>query len=316
MTTREEKIEHLRGITGRYLPWVADQLPKNWPNGKNVNHKVLWKEVGIKCCTGCREWKPTSDFYPRRQEGGYLGRCKPCQNEYMMGRHEAHKVTKVCPWCDHEFRTRKSEQGTYCSNACQNAYQLYKDGKNTCRVKWPEFAKCPECRTRFEKKNPHHKYCSERCPDRVHSRSKIRFTSCRCFWCGTWFVGDRQAFFNTGGGRSFCSDLCSKKCSQAGRRQFWIARWRRIAIYERDNYTCQICFQPVEPTEPGDWHPLMPTLDHIVHQSKGGDHSDDNLRTAHAICNSMRSDNEDVPDGYDVGSWVEDWLSQTELSTA
>lgn len=270
MTTREEKIEHLREITGRYLPWVADQLPKNWPNGKNVNHKVLWREVGIKCCTRCLEWKPTSDFYPRRQEGGYLGPCKPCQNEYMMGRHEAHKVTKVCPWCDHEFRTRKSEQGKYCSNACQNAYQLYKDGKNTCRVKCPEFAKCPECRTRFEKKTPNHKYCSERCKDRVHS----------------------------------------------GQREFWIARWRRIAIYERDNYTCQICFQPVEPTEPGDWHPLMPTLDHIVHQSKGGDHSDDNLRTAHAICNSMRSDNEDVPDGYDVGSWVEDWLSQTELSTA
>ena len=118
-----------------------------------------------------------------------------------------------------------------------------------------------------------------------------------------------MAYYNTSGGdRVFCSERCSAKHGQAGKRQFWIAEWRRLLIYERDEYVCTLCNQPVVTEFEGDWHPLMPTLDHIVHQSKGGTDDDDNLRTAHAICNSVRGDGE-LDEFFDPTNYVEQWQS-------
>ena len=65
----------------------------------------------------------------------------------------------------------------------------------------------------------------------------------------------------------------------------------RRAIYERDDWTCQICYEPVEPdADPlSDW---FPSLDHIVPQSHQliPDHSPEALRTAHRWCNAVRGD--------------------------
>ena len=63
----------------------------------------------------------------------------------------------------------------------------------------------------------------------------------------------------------------------------------RLSIYERDGWVCQICFEPVDRDADvqGD---LFPSLDHIVPQSRSAvpDHSVENLRTAHRICNIRR----------------------------
>ncbi len=68
----------------------------------------------------------------------------------------------------------------------------------------------------------------------------------------------------------------------------------RVDIYERDEWTCQLCFEPVDrdlmTLDPSNvW---APTLDHIVCQSwtSEPDHSPENLRLAHRWCNSVRSD--------------------------
>jgi len=69
----------------------------------------------------------------------------------------------------------------------------------------------------------------------------------------------------------------------------WIKRKERLKLYERDDWVCQICFEPVNK---GEWSadPLDPTLDHILPRSKGGGHEPENLRTAHWICNGRRGD--------------------------
>jgi 5-methylcytosine-specific restriction endonuclease McrA len=58
----------------------------------------------------------------------------------------------------------------------------------------------------------------------------------------------------------------------------WISRNERNRIYLRDNFICQICFQPI-------LHKRQRSIDHIVPRSEGGDNSDQNLRTAHRSCN-------------------------------
>ena len=69
----------------------------------------------------------------------------------------------------------------------------------------------------------------------------------------------------------------------------------RRAIYERDGWTCQLCFEIIDPdaTE----HAQRASLDHIVPQSRGGSHDPSNLRMAHVGCNARRRDRVDDLEG-------------------
>ena len=99
----------------------------------------------------------------------------------------------------------------------------------------------------------------------------------------------------TGTVAKYCSALHAKAAGRARYKarhgRFAITRTRRLAIYERDGWICQLCFEPVDPALPSS-HRMSATLDHIECQSWVllPDHSDANLRLAHLICNSRRSD--------------------------
>lgn len=112
---------------------------------------------------------------------------------------------------------------------------------------------------------------------------------------------------NAGSKARYCSASCARDMQEATRRltagdlrwyirsyrrrQFSIPRSVRRAIYDRDNWTCQLCGDPVDGTLPrGD--PWSATLDHIVCQSwvDVPDDSPENLRLAHLRCNSRRND--------------------------
>lgn len=124
---------------------------------------------------------------------------------------------------------------------------------------------------------------------------KTRFVACACEWCGTTFLHDLRI---TG----TVSRYCAQRCADAGvrhrrrerRGQFTITRSRRLAIYQRDEWMCQLCGLPVERDLPPH-HPMQASLDHIECQSWAliPDHRDSNLRLAHLRCNGIRSDRED-----------------------
>ena len=65
--------------------------------------------------------------------------------------------------------------------------------------------------------------------------------------------------------------------------------FKRRDIFERDNWICQLCFKSVPKTYV-DYN-SQPTLDHIIPVSKYGDHTPENVRLAHLICNSKRGPN-------------------------
>jgi hypothetical protein len=56
---------------------------------------------------------------------------------------------------------------------------------------------------------------------------------------------------------------------------------KRLTLFERDKWTCQYCGETVASDNA--------TLDHYVPQSKGGNHSKENLRTCCLVCNSIES---------------------------
>jgi DNA-directed RNA polymerase subunit RPC12/RpoP len=107
-----------------------------------------------------------------------------------------------------------------------------------------------------------------------------------CPWCGDTFTVRYQP----------AARYCSKKCrTAAGKtahgKRFRVSPITRLAIYERDEWICQLCMDPVDPSLPPSdiW---AATLDHIRCQSwaEKPDHSPENLRLAHRWCNSVRGD--------------------------
>lgn len=126
----------------------------------------------------------------------------------------------------------------------------------------------------------------------AQASGSVRFAAGQCTWCGEWFVQDMRT---TGIVARQCSERCTKKVGRARHRLrhglFAVSRRRRAAIYERDNWTCQLCGEPVDASLP-PLHDYAASLDHIECQSWTlvPDHSDANLRLAHRLCNSIRQD--------------------------
>jgi hypothetical protein len=61
----------------------------------------------------------------------------------------------------------------------------------------------------------------------------------------------------------------------------------RVEIFERDNWICYLCNEPVDRMA-GPFDPSYPTVDHVKPLSQGGEHSRVNAKTACFACNSAR----------------------------
>lgn len=65
--------------------------------------------------------------------------------------------------------------------------------------------------------------------------------------------------------------------------------WNRLEIAERDNWTCQICFQAIENMPKEKYRdPMYLNIDHVVPISKGGDDAPHNLQATHSVCNKRK----------------------------
>lgn len=192
--------------------------------------------------------------------------CGACQSRERRGRlgyDAAYKtLSKQCGYCSESFAT-KNHVTKFCSVRCGqlDAYG-YSKSRELVRVRPP--------RVWFGVTVP-----------------GTRFMSGPCSECGSQFVARGTA--------RYCSDRCSKRASWRRRYErrgkFVVSDRVRLAVYERDAWTCQLCFGQVDPALPytDSW---SATLDHVVPQSHQllPDHSPSNLRLAHRICNSLRGD--------------------------
>lgn len=113
----------------------------------------------------------------------------------------------------------------------------------------------------------------------VPANPRWSFVQGVCAHCGEWFTRRGQA-------SPYCSSSCRRKDSPSGA---WITQSDRRAIYERDNWMCQLCGDPID-RNVGHLDDWAPTLDHIECRSWAliPDHSPNNLRTAHRWCNAIR----------------------------
>lgn len=76
---------------------------------------------------------------------------------------------------------------------------------------------------------------------------------------------------------------------RAAARAITAEKVQRLAVFERDDWTCQICARSVDraATFP---NPNSPSLDHVIPLSKGGDHTYANVQLACLRCNLRKGD--------------------------
>lgn len=229
--------------------------------------------------TGCslaNRDKPTSGYYKHRRRGEQP--CRPC-TELFVARVKANarrreRPTQVCEWCGEQFAADYGQR--FCSRACGCRHL------NESRRKVPTTAIEPLWMPAI--RTPGRRW--RRLPPMHPSLNGTLFVYGACRWCDDPFMAlatdwERRSLY--------CSKRCAKYSSNHRRGRFVIPKKRRLAIYERDNWICQLCLEPVDPDSSDEWRA---TLDHVVPQSHQliPDHSPSNLRLAHLWCNSVRGD--------------------------
>lgn len=120
------------------------------------------------------------------------------------------------------------------------------------------------------------------------TRGKGVWTAGRCASCGCLFV--RRSYTAA---VTYCSQSCRRREKATFRRALQhdlnAGRVSRVAIHQRDDWTCHICGDPVD-RDAVVPDLAAPVLDHVTPLARGGSHHEDNLRTAHFYCNSVKRD--------------------------
>jgi len=240
--------------------------------------------------------------------------CEACGKQYDPGNSNRKYCSKkcsgretrigTCRLCGEPFVILARDRLTFCSRKC--SYEWLALDKATrpevkpepvapkfCRVRFPA---CAFCGSVFCSHGRNRKYCSTECANGAKRQHDARrrqslgrpkaHTTKVCTECRSTFEA-----------KSSTAKYCSNRCRKRGRGYSHHSRARKFGavresfgvteIYARDNWTCGICGERVDPES--QWPDQMcPSLDHIIPLSMGGSHVRDNVRCAHWLCNSLR----------------------------
>ncbi|WP_103379738.1 HNH endonuclease [Pseudonocardia dioxanivorans] len=116
-----------------------------------------------------------------------------------------------------------------------------------------------------------------------------KYSNVQCLECGAPLD---VPLTQIGWPRMYCSPSCQNTRSMARRnRRYYDPRLiegrPRREIFVRDNWTCQLCNEPVDQLLAYPHH-MSASIDHIVPVRDGGSHTRANVRLAHYICNVRR----------------------------
>lgn len=144
---------------------------------------------------------------------------------------------------------------------------------------------CRTCGASLPTRKPgpgrHRRFCSTLCRDRAKRAAITRPT--RCALCFEKLPEAKR--WQPGPPRLFCSDYCRHKAHRVVRpRGRWAVRRNRERVFERDDWTCQVCLLPVDAGLRFP-HLQSATIDHVLATSLGGTDDEKNVQLAHFLCN-------------------------------
>lgn len=300
---RLSRIRHAR--KERYCPTCDRVLPK----GKTYCDEVC-QGYGIRLKWGVRDCPQCSnEFLPTAKDQTYC--TQECQWASMRDRVEC-----TCKQCGKQF-TAKKDRTTFCSRKCAFAFKSLNSTGSTRGIEPIIVSRCAVCGSYLSDFRA--STCGDECyKERERQRARelalakhnAKPRKCKC--CKKVFTpeyGDKR--------KDFCSRECGKKHNRRGRVKSFNGRARkqlrrmygdvlpmmyesisRVAVLERDNWTCGICGQPIDRNAKAP-HPLSPSVDHVIALASGGSHTYDNVQAAHFECN-WRKGTKDPSEAQDI----------------
>lgn len=250
-----------------------------------------------KPCDICR-----MEFLPQHPTQRY------CSRECKKKRPWQGRRPRICEICDVEYRPTYGEQRT-CGRKCGMLLNVLlrppRPSKPTIEpegftvVPW---AQCITCRDWFIARM-NRTGCTRNCRMGYIPRGIARVST--CIECGQQFMYPSRTRRKT-----LCSNDCRRRRAKrkaADPRRDRSHRQRAIrlgvpyeevnrrTVYERDNWTCGLCGDAIDPQckWPDEW---CASIDHIIPMSKGGGHLYSNVQAAHWWCNTMKG----VDEGFDL----------------
>lgn len=220
-----------------------------------------------------------------------------CRGKYNK-RHRGKK--QKCIRCGTYFVRYK--ENTHCSDKCYRESQKEsKERKMLIKrlakaIDPSRHKKCIGCGIKFFAHNISREYCSDEC----YRFEQLKKYNHICKECGRHYTDNIK---NSAG----CSEICKRKRMNRIRE---ITRRKKLRengkihwnisverLYKRDKGICHICNNKVDMNDiyineeghhiAGDYYP---SIDHVIPVSKGGTHTWDNVKLAHRICNTLKSD--------------------------
>lgn len=204
------------------------------------------------CSPACRD---RAGRQAKRENATHLAECRLCSAPYF-------------------YTPGHDAQGWYCSRLCKGLHlgelssiRMLSLGRRRANAE-PKTCKVCDKSCLSSKR-----FCEE------HKRLANGMSWLPCAMCGT-----------------SCMTYCSKRpaCSEQCRallsvRSKGMRRAKRKAILERDNWTCGICGESIDASEPV-FSPRSATIDHIIPRARGGSDLAENLQAAHRECNLKKKD--------------------------
>lgn len=215
----------------------------------------------MKVCTCCGELKHIYKYYKKKNRDNTYRResyCKQCKEKKRKNRHKL-----ICEFCGQKFTSGDKNQ-RFCSNKCRGKSKDFKI-KYNCEICGKE---CEESKQHYL--NSEHHFCSQECShiwqsqnwlgENHHSFSSIKVN---CSYCGKEYYVTKHTYESRTSGNFYCSIYCmgqgmiGKYVGEKSPKwnsditQEEREKGRNIegyndfikGVYERDNYTCQICGQ-------------------------------------------------------------------------
>jgi DNA-directed RNA polymerase subunit RPC12/RpoP len=219
-----------------------------------------------------------------------------------MGQFVGLTEQQVCEWVtryspDYEYLSGFTDTNGSVMLKCKKCGKTVK--RSMVSIRHYKNVQCTECRNKTiaEKKRKHEEY--------LHFMKRMKrgfhyqqLTMRTCKECGS-------LFFLEHGNAYYCSKQCANKSANRNKE---MKRRMKISdslidgdiglkrLYDRDNGVCWLCGGKCDPNDYTiiDGNFIVgrnyPSIDHVVALANGGEHSWSNVKLAHHICNSLKSD--------------------------
>lgn len=231
--------------------------------------RSLGVAVASQTCRGCG-----TDLSGRHGNARYCRACYKAQEK----QHEANRARPAtCPHCSTEF-IAKSDRIVHCSLRCAGLAARRRQLAATWSMA------CLVCGDPFETADTRRLTCSVRCRMWNRAHPGLADTERECATCGESIAKQEHR------AKIYCSERCSNLTNKKQRRYRLtgkaVERISLLEIFERDNWTCHLCSEPIDP-EVERSNPEGASIDHIipVSDAKYPGHVWENLATAHLRCN-------------------------------